>query len=122
MSNHLNLKPYARALLALTVIAAPLAETIAQTTKVPAEVIARRLANKNQRQQNHSQKTKKAKAASVQLYGYVTESQDRDPGLYKFSSTDASNISLVNSDVQCYNAATYYQGTFLSSYYIEDND
>ena len=121
MSKTISLKSYAKTLMALTVIAAPIGETIAQTNKVPAEVVARRLANKKAKQQTPSVAAKKAKAAGVQLYGYVLSSDERDPGLYKFTSNNAANISLVNSNVQCYNAATYVQGTYLSSWF-EEND
>lgn len=122
MNRIINVKPYARALLALTVIAAPLAETIAQTNKVPAEVIARRLANKNARQQKTAAKHREAKAAGVQLYGYVLSSDGHDAGLYKFGSSNAAGISLVNSNVKCYNSATYAQGTYYASWYEENDD
>lgn len=121
MSKTISLKSYAKTLMALTVIAAPIGETIAQTNKVPAEVVARRLANKKAKQQNPTAAAKKAKTAGVQLYGYVLASDEHDPGLYKFTSNNAASISLVNSNVQCYNAATYVQGTYLSSWF-EEND
>ena len=121
MSKTISLKSYAKTLMALTVIAAPIGETIAQTNKVPAEVVARRLANKKAKQQNPTTATKKAKAAGVQLYGYVLQSDERDPGLYKFTSNNAASISLVSDNVHCYNAATYVQGTYLSSWF-EEND
>lgn len=119
MSKIVNLKTCAKTLVMLSVIAAPVAQAVAQANKVPAEVIARRLANKKAKQQTPSVAAKKAKAAGVQLYGYVLSSDERDPGLYKFSSNNAASISLVNSNVQCYNAATYVQGTYLSSWYEE---
>lgn len=119
MSKIVNLKTCAKTLVMLSVIAAPVAQAVAQANKVPAEVIARRLANKKAKQQTPSVAAKKAKAAGVQLYGYVSMSDERDPGLYKFSSNNAASISLVNSNVQCYNAATYVQGTYLSSWYEE---
>lgn len=121
MSKTISLKSYAKTLMALTVIAAPIGETIAQTNKVPAEVVARRLANKKAKQQNPTTAAKKAKAAGVQLYGYVLQSDERDPGLYKFTSNNAASISLVSDNVHCYNAATYVQGTYLSSWF-EEND
>ena len=121
MSKTISLKSYAKTLMALTVIAAPIGETIAQTNKVPAEVVARRLANKKAKQQNPTAAAKKAKAAGVQLYGYVLQSDERDPGLYKFTSNNAASISLVSDNVHCYNAATYVQGTYLSSWF-EEND
>lgn len=121
MSKTISLKSYAKTLMALTVIAAPIGETIAQTNKVPAEVVARRLANKKAKQQNPTVAAKKAKAAGVQLYGYVLQSDERDPGLYKFTSNNAASISLVSDNVHCYNAATYVQGTYLSSWF-EEND
>ena len=121
MSKTISLKSYAKTLMALTVIAAPIGETIAQTHKVPAEVIARRLANKKAKQQNPTVAAKKAKATGVQLYGYVLQSDERDPGLYKFTSNNAASISLVSDNVHCYNAATYVQGTYLSSWF-EEND
>lgn len=119
MSKIVNLKTCAKTLVTLSVIAAPVAQAVAQANKVPAEVIARRLANKKAKQQTPSVAAKKAKAAGVQLYGYVLSSDERDKGLYKFSSNNAASISLVNSNVQCYNAATYVQGTYLSSWYEE---
>lgn len=119
MSKIVNLKTCAKTLVMLSVIAAPVAQAVAQANKVPAEVIARRLANKKAKQQTPSVAAKKAKAAGVQLYGYVLSSDERDKGLYKFSSNNAASISLVNSNVQCYNAATYVQGTYLSSWYEE---
>lgn len=121
MSKTISLKSYAKTLMALTVIAAPIGETIAQTNKVPAEVVARRLANKKAKQQNPTVAAKKAKTAGVQLYGYVLASDEHDPGLYKFTSNNASSISLVSDNVHCYNAATYVQGTYLSSWF-EEND
>ena len=121
MSKTISLKSYAKTLMALTVIAAPIGETIAQTNKVPAEVVARRLANKKAKQQNPTTAAKKAKAAGVQLYGYVLASDEHDPGLYKFTSNNAASISLVSDNVHCYNAATYVQGTYLSSWF-EEND
>ena len=121
MSKTISLKSYAKTLMALTVIAAPIGETIAQTNKVPAEVVARRLANKKAKQQNPTAAAKKAKATGVQLYGYVLQSDERDPGLYKFTSNNAASISLVSDNVHCYNAATYVQGTYLSSWF-EEND
>lgn len=121
MSKTISLKSYAKTLMALTAIAAPIGETIAQTNKVPAEVVARRLANKKAKQQNPTAAAKKAKAAGVQLYGYVLQSDERDPGLYKFTSNNAASISLVSDNVHCYNAATYVQGTYLSSWF-EEND
>ncbi len=121
MSKTISLKSYAKTLMALTVIAAPIGETIAQTNKVPAEVVARRLANKKAKQQNPTAAAKKAKAASVQLYGYVLQSEEHDSGLYKFTSNNAASISLVSDNVHCYNAATYVQGTYLSSWF-EEND
>ncbi|WP_455054382.1 choice-of-anchor J domain-containing protein [Leyella stercorea] len=121
MSKTISLKSYAKTLMALTVIAAPIGETIAQTHKVPAEVITRRLANKKAKQQNPTAAAKKAKDTGVQLYGYVLQSDERDPGLYKFTSNNAASISLVSDNVHCYNAATYVQGTYLSSWF-EEND
>ena len=121
MSKTISLKSYAKTLMALTVIAAPIGETIAQTNKVPAEVVARRLANKKAKQQNPTVAAKKAKTAGVQLYGYVLASDEHDPGLYKFTSNNAASISLVSDNVHCYNAATYVQGTYLSSWF-EEND
>ena len=121
MSKTISLKSYAKTLMALTVIAAPIGETIAQTNKVPAEVVARRLANKKAKQQNPTAAAKKAKTAGVQLYGYVLASEEHDSGLYKFTSNNAASISLVSDNVHCYNAATYVQGTYLSSWF-EEND
>lgn len=83
--------------------------------------MARRLANKKAKQQNPTVAAKKAKAAGVQLYGYVLASDEHDPGLYKFTSNNAASISLVSDNVHCYNAATYVQGTYLSSWF-EEND
>ena len=75
MSKIVNLKTCAKTLVMLSVIAAPVAQAVAQANKEPAEVIARRLANKKAKQQTPSVATKKAKAASVQLYGYVLSSE-----------------------------------------------
>lgn len=75
MSKIVNLKTCAKTLVMLSVIAAPVAQAVAQANKEPAEVIARRLANKKAKQQTPSVATKKAKAAGVQLYGYVLSSE-----------------------------------------------
>ena len=99
MSKIVNLKTCAKTLVMLSVIAAPVAQAVAQANKVPAEVIARRLANKKAKQQTPSVAAKKAKAAGVQLYGYVSMSDERDPGLYKFSSNNAA--SKVSSTATC---------------------
>lgn len=120
MKKDSNIKPYAKALVALTVIAAPVAEALAQTHAVPAEVLARRVAKKASRQSAH--KKADAKAQGVQLYGYVASSDEHAAGLYTFNTANPSGISLVSSDVKNYGGGTYMQGTFLSSYYEEDND
>lgn len=118
-----KVKPYARALVALTVIAAPVAEAIAQTHQVPAEVIARRIAKKKARLATLADNTSKAaKAGGVQLYGYISSSDEHEPGLYTFNTSSPSGIRLVNSNVKNYGGATYAQGTYYSSYYEEDQN
>ena len=64
MSKIVNLKTCAKTLVMLSVIAAPVAQAVAQANKVPAEVIARRLANKKAKQHRLLRRRQRLRAFS----------------------------------------------------------
>ena len=60
------------------------------------------------------------KAGGTNLYAYLTQSEERQAGLYTFNTSAPSSLSLVKSGIDCYAGSTYAQGTFWTTFYSED--
>lgn len=123
MSKKADNKMLVRALMAIAFVSTPtFGGVMAQNAKqLPPEVKARRAAAKKAAK-NKVHTPLKAASNGVQLYGYVSMSDENNPGLYTFNTSNPSGISLVNGNVKSYGGATYAQGSFLTTYYSESDD
>ena len=123
MTKNTRFKSFAKTLMAVAFVASPTVGTMAQANmKLPPEVLAKRAEAKKALKKKSGTPKREAKAAGVQLYGYVLYSDDHTPGLYTFNTSNPDGIKLVSSAVESYSSGTYAQGTFWSTYYSESDD
>lgn len=123
MKKDTRLKSFAKTFVAVVFVASPTVGTVAQgMLQLPQEVKERRASAKEAMKKKANTPKRAASATGVQLYGYITVSEEHAPGLYTFNTSNPDGIKLVAGSVSNYGGATYAQGTLWSQYYQESDD